>query len=419
MKIFGIRIAGVLTACLLGLVTQAQPGLLMAQATDPLAGQGIEPPAEQTAAPTASMAKIHGHVNDPLGTPLMKGEVRLTTDKNAATSKKFEYTFPIDMSGNYIGTGVKPANYVAAVFQDDSPVDFMPAPLLAGEDKTVDFDMSRKAYIDKMSPAEKDAMEQLKKQNAETMATNAKIDNLNAMLKQARLDTQAGKFASAIKAMTDATTAKADNDYLWDALGDAQLGDAVAADNAAKANHTADASVPGKLTEAVNSYQKALSLNAALEKPDASFTAIVNNQLGQAFGRMGKPKDASDAYDAAAKADPKGAAKYYYNEAVTLYNASLSSGKVDGIVEAADKTIAADPTKADAYYLKTQGLAPLITQTPDGKSFVAPPGLVEACNKYLELAPSGVHAQDMKDLLAGLQQQIQTNYKAPPAPKKK
>jgi len=40
--------------------------------------------------------------------------------------------------------------------------------------------------------------------------------------------------------------------------------------------------------------------------------------------------------------------------------------------------------QADAYYLKTQGLASLITTTADGK-LVAPPGFVDACNKYLQL----------------------------------
>jgi hypothetical protein len=38
---------------------------------------------------------------------------------------------------------------------------------------------------------------------------------------------------------------------------------------------------------------------------------------------------------------------------------------------------------------------------------------------YLKLAPAGVHAADMKGILAGLQEQVQTNYKAPPPPKKK
>lgn len=409
MKIEGMRIAGGLAACLLGLVTLAQSGRLMAQV----------PVAAPTPAVAPGTASIHGHITSPLGQAVTEGEVRLTTDRDLnATSRKWEYTFPLDARGDYTGTGIKPGNYLGVVFQNNNTVDFMPAQLATGQDKTVDFDMSRKEYIDKMSPAQREQLEALKKQNSETMAKNAKIENLNALLKQARADTAAGNYASAIKAMTDATVAKPDEALLWDTLGDAQLGDAVAASNAAKAAKTTDASVPDKLAAAVTSYQKALTLNAAAAKPNIDTAAAVNNQLGQALGRLGKTQDASDAYDAAAKADPKNAGKYYFNEAVTLYNASLTTGKVDGIAEAADKAIAADPTRAENYYLKTQGLAPLITQTPDGK-FVSPPGLMEACNKYLQLEPTGVHAADMKGLIAGLNEQIQTNYKAPPAPKKK
>jgi tetratricopeptide (TPR) repeat protein len=405
MKIFRMKIAIVMSACLLGLGSLAQPEHLMAQAAAPAA------PAEAPAGPTAG---IHGHVNDPLGVTITTGEVRLTTDKSTTVNKKYEYTFPLDPSGNYKGTGIKPGNYVAAVFENNNPLDYMPAPMVAGDDKTVDFDMSRKEYVDKMSPADRDAMEQLKKQNAEIMAKNAKIENLNALLKQARTDTQAGNYAAAIKAMTDATAAKADEALLWDALGDAQLGDAVAADNAAKAAKTTDPSVAGKLAAAVISYQKAISVNAAKDKPSPDTAAVADNQMGAALGRLGKPQEAAAAYDAAATADPKSAAKYYFNEAVTLYNSSLVTGKSDGVAEAADKAITADPTKAEAYYLKTQGLAPLIALGPDGKTFVAPPGLVDACNMYLKLAPAGVHAADIKGLLAGLNETVQSNYKAAP-----
>ena len=401
MKIFRMTFAGVSIACLLGLVCLTQ-GHLNAQTATP------------AAAPAGPTASIHGHVNDPLGVTITNGEVRLTTDRSSSINKKYEYTFPLDASGNYKGSDIKPGNYVAAVFQNNNPLDYMPAQLAAGEDKSVDFDMSRKEYIDKMSPAERDQMEQLKKQNAEIMAKNAKIENLNALLKQARTDTLAGKYDTAIKAMMDATAAKPDEPLLWDALADAQLGDAVTADNAAKAAKTVDPTVKDKLNAAVTSYQKAISLNAALAKPNPDTTAVANNQLGQALGRLGKPQEAAAAYDAAAAADPKGAGKYYFNEAVTLYNVSVATGKVDGLVEAADKAIAADPTKSEAYYLKTQGLAPLITLGPDGKTFVAPPGLVDACNMYLKLAPAGIHAADIKGLLAGLNEQVQTNYKAPP-----
>ena len=409
MKIEGMRIAGGLAACLLGLVTLAQPGRLMAQG----------PVAAPTPAVAPGTASIHGHITSALGLAITEGEVRLSTDQNAnANSRKWEYTFPVDAHGDYKGSGIKPATYIAMYYQGNVSPDNVPnLSLAAGNDKTVNFDMSRKEYIDKMSPALREQLAAVKKANAETMAKNAKIENLNALLKQARVDTAAGNYASAIKAMTDATVAKPDEALLWDTLGDAQLGEAVAASNAAKAAKTIDASVPDKLAAAVTSYQKALTLNAAAAKPSPDTAAAVNNQLGQALGRLGKTQDASDAYDAAAKADPKNAGKYYFNEAVTLYNSSLTTGKVDGIAEAADKAIAADPTKAENYYLKTQGLAPLITTTADGK-FVAPPGLVEACNKYLQLAPTGVHAADMKGLLAGLNEQIRTNYKAPSSKKK-
>jgi len=400
MKISRLKIANALTVCVMGLVWVMQPGRSMAQAAPP--------PAPGT------MASIHGHVNDPLGVTITSGEVRLTTDRSSSINKKYEYTFPLDSSGNYKGSDIKPGNYVAAVFQNNNPLDYMPAQLGAGDDKSVDFDMSRKEYIDKMSPAERDQMEQLKKQNAEIMAKNAKIENLNALLKQARTDTLAGRYDTAIKAMTDATAAKPDEPLLWDALADAQLGDAVTVDNAAKAAKTVDPTVKDKLNAAVTSYQKAIALNAALAKPNPDTAAVANNQLGQALGRLGKPQDAAAAYNAAAAADPKGAGKYYFNEAVTLYNVSVATGKVDGLVEAADKAIAADPTKSEAYYLKTQGLAPLISLGPDGKTFVAPPGLVDACNMYLKLAPAGVHAADIKGLLAGLNEQVQTNYKAAP-----
>lgn len=391
MKIFGMRMATALAVCVAGSLTLAQPGRLMAQGE----------------------ASIHGHVQNPAGMPLTSGEVRLTSEKNpSAPGTKFEYTFALDSSGNFKGTVDKPGNYVAVVFQQGHSVDFMPTAIAAGEDKTVDFDMTRKEYIDKMSPADRDALEEYKKNAAATMAANAKIENLNGLLKTARDDDKAGDYQGAIKAMTDATAAKPDEAILWATLGQAQLDLAKAAQKTAHDNKTADASLPDKYAAAAASYQKAIDLNAKAAKPSAETAAASENQLGDALGRSGKVKEASDAYEAAAKADPTKAGMYYYNEAATLFNAGMPTGKMDGVAEAADKAIAADPTKVEAYYIKTQALAPNITTTPDGK-FVAPPGLIESCEKYLELAPTGPHAQEMKDLLTGLGQQIKTSYKAP------
>jgi tetratricopeptide (TPR) repeat protein len=388
-----MRVAGVVAACFLGLATLAQPARLMAQAN----------------------GTIHGHVQNPAGQPLTTGEVRLTTDHNpSASNPKFDYTFPLDASGNYKGTDVKPGNYIAIVYQGANHIDFMPALIAVGEDKTVDFDMTRKEYLDKMSPADRAALEEYKKKNAETTAANAKIQNLNALLSAARAATKAGDYDTAVKNMLDATAAKPDEAILWDTLGDAQLGQANAAAKAAKDAKTTDPSLNDKYGAAITSYQKAVTLNAALAKPSPDLAAAADNQLGQAFFKIGKTTDAVAAYDSAAKADPTKAGTYYYNEAATLFNAS----DMPDAAAAADKAIAADPTKVDAYYIKGQALIGNATVDPKTNVITAPPDCIAAYQKYLELAPTGPHAEEIKQILEGIGAKVETNYKAAPAKKK-
>jgi tetratricopeptide (TPR) repeat protein len=351
-------------------------------------------------------ATVHGHVTNPAGLPLTNGDVRFTTDKNPSLpDTKFAYDFPLDGQGNYTGKVEKPGTYVGVVFQAGNHVDYSPAtPIAAGEDKAIDFDMSRKEYLDKMTPAEKEQLQEYKKQAAAALAANSKIANLNALLKQARVDTTAGNFDAAIKAMTDATTAKPDEAILWQALGDAQLGQAAAAQ---KANRT-DPTLADKFAAATTSYQKVLTLEAAKAKPDPKTIAAAQNQLGQAYGKQGKTKEASDAYEAAAKADPTQAGMYYFNEAATAFNAN----SMDEAAAAAQKAVTADPTKADAYYIEGQALIQKATVDPKTNKITAPPGCVEAYQKYLELAPTGSHAEEVKGILQGIGATVTTGYKA-------
>jgi tetratricopeptide (TPR) repeat protein len=385
MKIFVMKLA--VAAGFLGLVAFA-PGRIHAQAP----------------------ATIHGHVQNAAGQPVVQGEVRLSTDKNpSAANAKFEYTFPLDASGNYKGSVDKAGNYIAGVFVQGHSVDFMPAQVAAGDDKTVDFDMTRKEYIDKMSPADRQALEDFKKKNAETTQANSKIENLNNLLKESRTSMQAGNYDVAVKDMTTATEAKPDEAILWDTLADAQLGQANAAAKAAKDAKATDASVPDKYAAAITSYQKAISLNAAAAKPSAELAAAADNQMGQAFGKEGKNKESAAAYDAAAVADPPKAGMYYYNEAATLFNGN----DMDNAAAAADKAIAADPTKVEAYYIKGQALIQKATVDPKTEKITAPPECIAAYQKYLELAPTGPHAEEIKGILAGIGEPIKDTYKAP------
>jgi tetratricopeptide (TPR) repeat protein len=391
MKRIALKVSSTLAGTLLIILTMANPA-----------------PAQ-----TPGTASIHGHVTNPAGVALNKGEVRLTTDRTAeAKDRKYPYKFPIDPNGDYKGTGLPAGNYVAIVFQDDKSLDFNDNVAIAnGEDKLVNFDMTRAEYLAKMTPEERKAIEEYKKKNAEIVANNSKVQNLNAMLTQARADNKAGNYDAAITAMQQATATKPDEGILWITLGDSQLGSADAAAKAAKAAGTSpsDPAIVAKYNDAVTSYKKGIDLNAASKKPSPEAAAAGYNQLGQAYGRMGDAKSSSDAYEQAAKALPANASMYYFNEAATLYNAS----KLSEAAAAADKAIAADPKKADAYYIKGQALIPQATVDPKTQKIIAPPGCVEAYQTYLELAPDGSHAADVKGILEGIGAQVKSSYKAP------
>ncbi|MBB5342564.1 tetratricopeptide repeat protein [Tunturibacter empetritectus] len=394
MKRIGWKIS-TLAAALLVVLAMAQPTLLKAQA-----------------APPAGTSSIHGHVLNPAGFPLTKGEVRLSTDRTSeAKDRKYLYTFPIDANGDYKGSGIVAGTYIVFVFQDDKSLDFNEnVPIAKEEDKLVNFDMSRPEYLSKMTPEERKQIEEYKKKNSEVSATNAKIQNLNALLTQARADNKAGNYDSAITAMKQATDTKPDEGILWVTLGDAQLGSGETAAKAAKAAGTSptDPAILQKYTDAASSYKKAADLNAASKKPNPETAGVAYNQLGQAEARLGDAKASSDAYEQAAKAQPEKAGMYYFNEAATLYNA----GKLPEASAAADKAIAADPKKADAYYIKGQALIPQATVDPKTQKIVAPPGCVEAYQQYLELAPDGAHAADVKGILEGIGAPIKSTFKA-------
>jgi tetratricopeptide (TPR) repeat protein len=407
MKRIGLKVSSTLAAAML-VVLAVAPSRSMAQMATPTSSSSMS-----TTGQAVGTASIHGHVINPAGIALNKGEIRLSTDRTSdAKDRKFQFKFPLDPNGDYKGTGITPGNYIVFVFQDDRSLDFNESVVFTnGDDKLVNFDMTRPEYLSKMSPEDRKVLEEYKKKNAEVVASNSKIQNLNALLTQARADNKAGNYDAAATAMQQATTTKPDEGILWITLGDAQLGSADAAAKAAKAagSPSTDPAIAQKYTDAATSYKKGIDLNAASKKPSPEAAAAGYNQLGQVYAKQGNGKDAAEAYEMAAKAMPANAAMYYFNEAATL----LNSGKNAEAEAAADKAIAADPKKAEAYYIKGQALIPLATVDPKTNKITAPPGCVEAYQTYLELAPDGAHATDVKGILEGIGAQVKSTYKAP------
>ncbi len=330
-------------------------------------------------------AKVHGHVNDPLGIAMPGLQVKLSTD--GQTTK---YSFTTDDNGDYSGSGVAPGTYYFTLYNTkNQPVDQMRDIIIAaGGDQAVNFDLSRPEYIAKMSPEEKKAYEEAKKANEGINKENAQIKNLNADLKKAREDNDDKNYADADQLMTRDTTLKPDAAVLWVELGRAQEGEK-------------------KFPEAATSLQKAISVDAAAKKPNMDIEAAAENTLGEVLATLGKTPESQAAYEAAVKDDPKNAAMYYGNEAIMMDRA----GNIDATVAAADKAIAANPNNPIPYYLKGKALINRATVDKSGK-IVAPPGCAEAYEKYLDLAPNGPFANDAKSILAQLGTKVESKYRS-------
>lgn len=152
----------------------------------------------------------------------------------------------------------------------------------------------------------------------------------------------------------------------------------------------------GKYADAQAAYAIALDQvskdNSDPEKLRAARAAMYTNE-GNAYLKMRQTDAAIAAYSRAAALDPHPAVAYF-NLCATQYNA----GNVAGALTACDQAIAADPAKADAYFIKGSLLVGDAKAGPNG-TYIVPPGTVEALQMYLKLKPKGPHAADVQQML--------------------
>jgi tetratricopeptide (TPR) repeat protein len=368
---------------------------------------------------TAPVAKIHGHVTNPTGVATTNGTVSLSNDGNRTN----KYTFSVDANGDYKGDAA-PGNYTVIYRAPDTPADKMVDDienirLMSDQDILVDIDMSRKEFIDKMSPEQKKQLEEIKKKNSEAMKVNEVIKNLNADLRVVMQDIKdADSARAAAVASLTGTPTKAEIDAKTEEIRAAKYTEVetlMLKDTAAKP----DASVLWaqlckgqiglkKYDDAEPTCKKALDLDVASKKPNPQTEGAVNSDLGEVYARTGKVAEANAAYDAAAKINPPQAYLYLKNEAVIFSQV----GNADAQTAAADEAIKADPTQALPYYLKGQGLIGKATFDPKTKRIVLPEDCMQAYQKYLDLAPTGQFAADVKGILAQANQTQDTSFKA-------
>jgi tetratricopeptide (TPR) repeat protein len=151
-----------------------------------------------------------------------------------------------------------------------------------------------------------------------------------------------------------------------------------------------------KYDAAEPTYKKVLELEAASKKPNPQAQGADNSGLGEIYARTGKIPEANAAFDAAAKINPPQASIYLKNEAVIFFQ----TGNADAQVAAANEAINIDPKNPILYYLKAQGLLQNATFDVKTGKYNLPPGCAESYQMYLQLAPAGAYAADVKGILA-------------------
>lgn len=144
-----------------------------------------------------------------------------------------------------------------------------------------------------------------------------------------------------------------------------------------------------RLDEAVASLQKAIELDPA----NASYHSV----LGEIYLKQKKTDEARKEFETAANLSPEDAALYWYNLAVTFYNA----GDAKSAIEPLRKVIELDPGHANAHFylgVCLYSTAPSRVEGGEVKLDLLP-GTKEEFETYLSLAPEGPLAEQAKAFL--------------------
>lgn len=240
------------------------------------------------------------------------------------------------------------------------------------------------------------------------------IENVNAAVVTARAATRDQHYADAEALMLQVTAAKPELVVPWAELGLAQLGlkkypdaendfkMALGIDTASlKREHAEDFYQPVDAKGAVAAAATRATgnnvghtINTGQKRPP-ELLGPTYASLGEVYIREGKIAEGQAAFDTAVKSYPAEAAHYLRNETILFFQL----GNADAQLEAAEKAIALDPTRAILYYFKGQALAGKASIDAKTQKMILPPGCAEAYQKYLELEPAGKFSADAKGVL--------------------
>src|SRR5580692_9385997 len=133
-------------------------------------------------------------------------------------------------------------------------------------------------------------------------------------------------------------------------------------------------------------------LKSDRDRAQAGMVQMLINQANS-YLKLKKNNEAIEASAKAAELAPDPATGYF-----DLCGMYYNTHTLDGAADACNKAIAANPNRADAYFIEGALLFSATKTNKDG-SLNGAPGTVESLKKYLEVAPSDAHATEVKQML--------------------
>jgi tetratricopeptide (TPR) repeat protein len=368
----------------------------------------------------AQTTTLEGDVKDENGQP-MKGALIVLE----RTDIKGHYQVKSDKRGHWLYTGLPAGKFdiscqvdgkvmdqvrgVQSKYSDNPPVDFDLRKMKQTQAAAAQANASGQLTQDQtrgMTKEQKEQFEAQAKKNAEINsknkalndAYNAAQDSLKGAAAEPDKAQKAVKYQAAIDNLNKAGELDPGQVAIWDALGEAYTGlaDTQTGDDRTKS-----------YDQAIANYNKGLAI-----KPN---DAGVYNQIGNIYGREKKIPEATEALTKAAQFDPAMAAKAYFNMGANLVN----SGSPDKATDFFKKATDADPNYSEAWY--QYGSLQMMQGKVDPKTGTQsyPPETAPALKKYLELQPSGPHAQEAAAMLEAIGEKVETKITNPAVTGKK
>jgi len=336
---------------------------------------------------------VQGTITDADGKPVVGAVV--TFDRTEVNS---HVTVKSDKKGHYVAsmmTGI----YAVSVTVDGQVRGKMPRYTVAGSADPLDFKLvpagQQAAAAAEPPPGPKGAGAKDDPKTKEREAQLAKNKELNDSFGAGKTALENKQWDEAVTQLTKASELGPTQPAVWAALAETYVG-------SAKAAKSADA---GAI------YDKSFAaFDKLLELTPTDAGAYNNYALALAADK--RLDDAKAKLSKAVELDPPGAGKYYYNLGALLMN----SNQTDGALDQFKKAIDADPNYAEAYYYYGSVLVGKSTLDGATGKMIAPPGTVEALQKYVQLKPDGPNADSAKQLIAALGSSVKVDYKDPNAP---